>query len=57
MGSLMHDGAETQEIVEAFAEHDFQWLRLSGMVRAFSCSSYCFLYILLTPFCKVFAQG
>ena len=23
VSSLMHDGAETQEIVEAFAEHDF----------------------------------
>lgn len=23
MSCLMHDGAETQEIVEAFAEHDF----------------------------------
>jgi len=23
MSSIMHDGAETQEIVEAFAEHDF----------------------------------
>lgn len=23
ISSIMHDGAETQEIVEAFAEHDF----------------------------------
>ncbi len=36
----MHDGAETQEIVEAFAEHDF--LSLSEMVRASSCEDVVF---------------
>lgn len=30
----MHDGAETQGIVEASAEHDSCEMRLSGVVRA-----------------------
>lgn len=38
----MHDATETQEIVEAFAEHDFYGLRLSGMIRASGCSADCF---------------
>ncbi len=29
--TFMHDGAETQEIVEALAEHDLQEMRLSRM--------------------------
>ncbi len=38
----MHNGADTLEIVEAFAEHDFCGMRLSGMVRASGCSSIVF---------------
>lgn len=38
----MHDGTETQEIVEAFAEHDFHAMRLSGMVRASGCEDIVF---------------
>ncbi len=30
----MHGGVETQEIVEASAEHDFPDMRLNGTVRA-----------------------
>lgn len=38
----MYDGAETQGIVEAFAEHDSCDLRLSGVVRAAGCEDIVF---------------
>ncbi len=38
----MHDGTETHEIVEAFAEHDFYWLGLSEMIRALCCEDIAF---------------
>ncbi len=40
VSSIMHDGSETQEIVEAFAEHDF--LSLSEMVHASCCEDIVF---------------
>ncbi len=42
ISSIMHDGVETQEIVEASAEHDFQEMRLNEMIRASGCLSYWF---------------
>ncbi len=38
----MHDGVETQGIVEALAEHDFQGMRLNGMIRASGCQNLVF---------------
>lgn len=49
MSSLMHNGAETQGIVEASAEHDSHGLRLSKMICAFDCLFYYF-YAACCPF-------
>lgn len=57
----MHDGAETQGIVEAFAEHDFLGMRLSGMFCASGCSSYYFLHIVIAlsvcPFFQLYQRN
>ncbi len=41
----MHDGAETQGIVEVLSEHDSHEMRLSGVVRASAAKILFFVHI------------